>query len=68
MIDLNINCSEEKVVKKCEKMIESCVTPGQMKTTYNFIERCRKTGIISERYLTYLNVLYEKKASEMEQI
>lgn len=66
MTTLETKKSEEEVVEKCEKIIKSCVSPGQMKTSYNFICQAGKTGLIGERYLTYLHVLYEKKASEME--
>ena len=66
MINLDINFTEEEIVNKTEKIIESCKFPSQMKTAYNFIERLQMTKTISEKYLTYLFVLYDKKASEME--
>ena len=68
MITLDTDFSEEEIVEKTERMINSCKTPSQMKTTYNFMERIRETGKVCEKYLTYLFVLYEKKASEMESI
>jgi len=68
MIDLKINFTEEEIVNKTERIIKSCKFPSQMKIAYNFIKRLHVTKLISEKYLTYLLVLYEKKASEMESI
>ncbi len=68
MITLDTNIPENEIVDKTERIINSCKTPGQMKTAYNFIERLQITGTVCERYLTYLYILFEKKASEMESI
>ena len=68
MIELETKFSEQEIVEKVEKMIESCKLPSQMKTAYNFIERLQITGVVCEKYLTYLRVVFEKKAAEMEGI
>ena len=68
MTKLETNFTEKEIVDKTERIIESCKFPTQMKIAYNFIERLQITRAISEKYLTYLWVVFEKKAAEMESI
>ena len=67
-ITLTTDIPEEEIIDKCDRMIDSCITPSQMKFTYNFINQAYLSGAISENAKIYLDMRYAKKAREMDRI